>query len=263
MSTVQDINKLTSNRASTFEFTQEDAENILIPSTFTDAALLTDDLTSKLERLQQKDARLILHGSMLSEYWRNKRIPRGLRIQKAPTLVFMQRWTDILNKCSLDLMLLIIEQVKKELNDLQAEIKHTEDALKSKCGQDFTQIDQSLKTWVGQYKDKLQSIKLSKYKRDTLDYQRNKVYRWQQPEEQRTQQRQNYISSGTESEYPDSDTSLNNQQPFLGHQQQGQRSGAEGGRSRPRNLGRSRGRAQTPWNRTPTAHNYPTRHSNR
>lgn len=161
---------MTSNRAATFEFTEEDAENILVPSTFTDADLLTDDLAFKLERLRQRDTRLIAHASMLSEYWRNKRIPRGLRIQKAPTLgntkdeTYMQRWSDILNKCSLDLMLLAIEQVKKDSNLLQDEIKRAEDALKTKCGPDFTRIDQSLKIRMDQYKVKIQSIKLSKYR---------------------------------------------------------------------------------------------------
>lgn len=253
---------MTNNRAATFEFTPEDVEKILFPATTTAASvLLTDDYAIKLERLQQKDTRLMLHGTMLSEYFRNKRIPRGLRIQKAPTLgtqdeLFMTRWTEILNKCSLDLMLLIIEQVKKESEKMQSEIKQIEEALKTKCGPDFTRIDESLKRNVQEYREKLQQLKLSKYKRDTMDYQQNKVYRWQyalRKEHRRT----DHSSSGTESEYIDSDSSLGLQEncfldPRQPRLQQPRRRNAAGARGR----GRGRGR----FSSAPAMHQYPTRH---
>lgn len=98
-----------------------------------------------------------MHGSTLSEYWRNKKIPRGLRIQKAPTLGksdenFVKRWGEILNKCSLDLMLLIIDQVSTEAGMVKTEIKKLEDDLKKNRGPSFPSIESSIKETVGNYK---------------------------------------------------------------------------------------------------------------
>lgn len=73
-----------------------------------------DKLKVKFQRLKEKETCLHLHGTTLSEYWHKERVPRGLRIKKEPTVVkncktFIQRYDEILNKCPLDLMLLIIE----------------------------------------------------------------------------------------------------------------------------------------------------------
>lgn len=108
-----------------------------------------------------------MHGSTLSEYWRNKKIPRGLRIQKAPAIGkhdenFVKRWGEILNKCSLDLMLLIINQVSTEASTVKAEIEKKKVDLREKFGANFASIESSIKTTVHQYKDKLLNIKLKK-----------------------------------------------------------------------------------------------------
>ena len=94
-----------------------------------------------------------MHGSTLSEYWRNENIPRGWLIQKAPIIGkldeldesdenFIKRWGEILNKCSLDLMLLIIKQVSNEAHELKTEIQAQEEF---HFGADFSAIDQALK----------------------------------------------------------------------------------------------------------------------
>ncbi len=184
MNSFKEINTLTQNCATTFEFSSEDAQRILFPTVQLEGVESSDELRIRLERLYLKETRLTMHGSTLSEYWRNKKIPRGLRIQKAPTIGksdenFIKRWGEILNKCSLDLMLLIINQVSTEASTVKAEILKKEEDLREKIGTNFSSIESSIKTTVCQYKEKLLSIKLKKYKRDTEDYQRNEIYNWE------------------------------------------------------------------------------------
>lgn len=68
-----------------------------------------------------------MHGS--------KKIPRGLRIKKAPmigksNMTFVKRWREILNKCLLDFLLLIIEQVT-EAEELISQIESQQEM--NKC----------------------------------------------------------------------------------------------------------------------------------
>lgn len=184
MSSFQEINALTQNHAKTFEFTEEDAGRILIDNEEMEKMLTYEDEKTKLERLHLQEIRLRMHSATLSEYWRNKRIPRGLRVQKAPAIgesddAFMERWESILNKCSLDLMLLTIEQGTTEAQQTKAEIETLENNMKQKFGPDFSTIEQTIKGSVAKYKEELQTMKLSKYKRDAEDYKRNEVYKWQ------------------------------------------------------------------------------------
>lgn len=122
-----DIDKLTEARASTLFFSDADSERILFPpnqSLFTDAF---GSLFQRLEKAKKTEVRNELHGSTLSHYFRNKRIPRGLRIDKEPTIgredeAFCKKWCEITNKCSLDLMLLVIEHTNAEISKARAEI---------------------------------------------------------------------------------------------------------------------------------------------
>lgn len=88
-------------------------------------------MKTSLIGLKKKDIRLQLHGYTLSECWHDKPIPQGLRIQKAPTIGkesqdFVKKWCDILNKCSMDLMLLITEEVTKQKEDALKDISNHE-----------------------------------------------------------------------------------------------------------------------------------------
>jgi len=183
MTTFQEINNLTDNCANTLAFTQEDADKILFPEKNVDFNLSQDEHRVQLERLYHNEMRLKMHGSTLSEYWRNKRIPRGLRIPKPPTLckqnkLFLKRWSEILNKCSMDLMLLIVEQVSADVHETHEKIVLLEEKIKSNSHIDFDSFLSSIKSSTEKYRDYLKDIKLKKYKRDTEDYLRNEVYPW-------------------------------------------------------------------------------------
>lgn len=85
--------------------------------------------------LKQKRMRFNLHALSLADYHRASWIPRGLRIQKAPALyldneVFRRKWANILNKRSMDLMVLIIETSNQEIEKWDKEIADMEKQLR-------------------------------------------------------------------------------------------------------------------------------------
>lgn len=105
-------------------FYHEEGQNIIVegmlwcPSNTSDE--FREDLHGtfiKMKKQIQKDVKLELNAITLSDYWIHGLIPRGLRIRKFPALGMdnkeFREWEAILNKCSLDLMLLLIENPKK------------------------------------------------------------------------------------------------------------------------------------------------------
>lgn len=181
----QEMNALTSERAEMFAFSQADADRILFPTTISleNHPLAAEEMKNKLIRMKKKETRLHLHGYTLSEYWRNKRIPVGLRIQKKPTIGkgsidFVKKWCEILNKCSMDLMLLVIEEVTNKKDIISKDIKDHETLMQEKLGDNFLQIDDSIKQTLKDYEDGLMTTKIRKYKRDIMDYQHGNVYKF-------------------------------------------------------------------------------------
>lgn len=181
----EEVERLTDARANVFAYTEEDSEQILFPALTMEMPV--DSLEaqcSRLERLRKKEIRALLHGSTLSQYWRNKRIPRGLRIGKVPTLgredpELCRKWCDILNKCSLDLMLLVIEHQNKKLATVKKDIADLETELKTKFSSaQLKELLQKCDEQISAYKMEIQQTKIEKYRRDTLDYRNDMVYPW-------------------------------------------------------------------------------------
>lgn len=175
-----------SNGAETFAFSQEDAEPILFQSTnsLENHPLAVEEIKSKLIHLKKKEICLQLHGNTLSEYWCNKRIPQGLRIQKAPTIGkkskdFVKKWCEILNKCSMDLKLLITEEVTNQKGDALSDIENHEALMRDKLGDNFTQIHDSIKQTLKTFEEGLMTTKIWKYKKNSTDYQQDRVYNFQ------------------------------------------------------------------------------------
>ena len=94
MAAYQAIDALTDSRANTLAFSDSDSDSILnlfpsVSSALSSTDLAADSVSSfsrRLEYLLKKETRFNLHGSTLSHYWREKRIPRGLRLNKEPAL---------------------------------------------------------------------------------------------------------------------------------------------------------------------------------
>lgn len=145
----------------------------------------------------------------MSDYWREKRIPRGLRIKKFPSfgiedVAFREKWEAILNKCSLDLILLIIEKTKKEREQVQERIcELREEISKVKDDIQTTSFEDKLKESLEKFTMELKQYKLRKFKRDERDYKDGNVYQWK--ETTRPQRHQRFVSfnlstSGEESD---------------------------------------------------------------
>lgn len=178
--------------STSFSYTPEEGRQIISTTSLLeelDSSVSPDmDIGKKfsdLKNLMIKDTKLDLHGITLSDYWRNKLIPRGLRLRKFPAYGgmdktnFKNKWEAILNKCSFDLMLLLIEEAKKdrealkgEIEDLQKTIAQYEDC------EHIKQLELKLKEDLQQFTQKLKQEKLRKFKRDDLDYKKGNVYTW-------------------------------------------------------------------------------------
>lgn len=203
-------------KANSFSYSTEEGKNIVVPDSLLNeisphetSSKDLDFLYSDLKRLSEKDIRLHWHIITLSDYWREKRIPRGLRIKKFPSfgiedVTFRDKWEAILNKCSLDLILLIIEQTKKEKEKIQEEIND----LRKQISQAYNapqhaSTENQLKESLEKFTLELKQYKLKKFKRDERDYKTGTVYQWR--ESTRPQRRQRMVSfnlstSGEESD---------------------------------------------------------------
>lgn len=127
-----------------------------------------------------------LHALTLTEYYRLGRIPRGLRVNLRPTLfsekaVFRERFERILNKCSMDIMLLTIENLQQEMEELHPRIQVIEQQLKDSLNAgDFADLKEKVDTYLKNHRKEVELQKRNKFHRDAEDYRLKSVYRWQQ-----------------------------------------------------------------------------------
>lgn len=144
----------------------------------------TRKLYIDLQKLSEKEVKLNLHIITLSDYWRQDMIPRGLRLNKFPSfgydnVDFNDKWEAILNKCSLDLILLLIEEAKKQKSALQSQIEELKSELtQTESEEHRLPFEKKLKEDLDKLSTKLKQGKLIKFKRDRNDYSKCAVYGW-------------------------------------------------------------------------------------
>ncbi|CAJ0943928.1 unnamed protein product [Ranitomeya imitator] len=223
---------------SMLSYNQDEATSIIsqitTPGTFLHTPteeLRTRDFEKDLKRFTALD----LHSITLAEYHRVQRIPRGLRVPLRPTLFqdnteFCGKFEAILNKCSMDLIVLTIDFLQKEITDLKTKISSTEQQLKSTSSpEDFKSLKDKVDKTISDLRDSLQSRKRNKFLRDTEDYKNNQVYRWQSSNYSRNRRftRRDYspLSTSSESDFGTTRTS------FLEQRQNRQSRGKRGGGS--------------------------------
>lgn len=174
--------------SSTFEFSEDDYDKIIFKESLfedTPTSAANEDVKRTLNHLFTRETKLFLHAVTLSDYLRNKRIPRGLRIQKGPTLgknntAFCDKWCEITNKCSFDLMVLLIQEITEQLSDVRKEIKSKQESFENS----FNDTDK-LKDIIAecelqktQLEAELKAVKKKKFHRDAEDYKMQRVYTW-------------------------------------------------------------------------------------
>lgn len=179
-----------------FSYSKEEGENIIVSETLFDQ-IDTETSDAKkifldLKKLSEKDLKLQMHMTTLSDYWREKMIPRGLRIKKFPSfgfgdIEFKNKWEAILNKCSLDLMLLLIEEPKKQKCATENEITSIKKEISTKYKDQELPFEKEIKEGLDKLQRHIKQEKLAKFKRDQSDYKGEKVYTWRQGRNQNAQ----------------------------------------------------------------------------
>eukprot|EP00079_Xenopus_tropicalis_P039349 XP_017953120.1 PREDICTED: uncharacterized protein LOC108648909 [Xenopus tropicalis] len=137
-----DIAATTDQRAEIFSFTEAERKRILsaTQSLPISAATTDRDTFRKLDQLRRRETAWALHSASLAEYIKAQRIPRGLRVSLRPALFkedqeFVAKWNGILNKCSLDLMTLTVQQLQSGLKEVRQQVHILEEPLKSGGGE--------------------------------------------------------------------------------------------------------------------------------
>ncbi|CAJ0953503.1 unnamed protein product [Ranitomeya imitator] len=128
---------------------------------------------------------LELHAGTLVEYFKAKRIPRGLRPNLRPTLMpnnaqFCAKFEAIGNKYAFDIMLLNIEFLKKEIDSLGLKCDETKNALLTATStDDLGSINSKIEENLLRFRTGLEDTKRSKWFRDLDDYNNGRIYGWQ------------------------------------------------------------------------------------
>lgn len=77
-------------------------------------------------------------------------------------------------------MLLLIEEAKKQKNEMQKQIVKIKQEITSEGHKSLFQFEEKLKEELEQLSKKLKQDKLAKFGRDENDYKEHKVYTWSQ-----------------------------------------------------------------------------------
>ncbi|XP_041425076.1 uncharacterized protein LOC121395525 [Xenopus laevis] len=242
----------------------EEVDKILFTETFKDTfgELGAKETYHELLRLKRREVELHLHGVSLSEYYREKRIPRGFRINNMPTIGrsnqdFCNRWCAALDRCSHELILLVIEETGRELRTVRGEIIQFEtDNLNTlRMDKDGDWLNK-LQDQLIKYKSEILAFKRSKYLRVQQDYREDGVYRWRHGGRSGVQRRRmmtrrvrkplGYISSSAESEEEPVAEVNSTQQPFLGGEQPQGAGATASNAEEAANTSKARGRGRPP-----------------
>lgn len=169
-------------------FTTEQGNNIIVKDSLfsrdTEPMAVNAVSYNDLKKLLEKDKKLELHAITLSDYWRREMIPRGLRINKFPSFgkdspEFKQKWEAILNKCSMDLMLLLIENAKAQRAEIQSQLAEVKPIVFSNvANEEADELEKKLRDNINELSQTLTRYKLDKFKRDQQDYEDETVYVW-------------------------------------------------------------------------------------
>ncbi|OCT78628.1 hypothetical protein XELAEV_18029716mg [Xenopus laevis] len=180
----------TEHLASTFSYSEAEVRQILAGITLDNETdlMVTSNQDGKriLLNLQKKELNSSTHITSLARYLRAKKIPRGLRVELKPNLcdddpILQQRWEEICNKCSVDLMALTIERLKVKVQPVRAEIEKMKVELKMA---ETEEVARGIFSEHAEVLDRLHKAiterKSAKFERDTEDYLHNRVYTWRE-----------------------------------------------------------------------------------
>ncbi|CAJ0933921.1 unnamed protein product [Ranitomeya imitator] len=209
----------------TFAYDLATTTNILSQVTGSNEFLRTPPQELRTRDYEKERRKLIsydLQCTTLAEYHRHSKIPRGLRSNLRPTLFsdnpeYCEKYKRILNKCSLDIILLTIEYLQKTIVETKHSIQAIEAQLSTALSStEWTSLKTKTEKSLTEHQKSLQERKRQKFQRDTEDYSMNKVYKWNDTSANtgswhrpRNQRRYGSFSSGTDA------STASGRQPFL------------------------------------------------
>ncbi|XP_073446107.1 uncharacterized protein [Dendrobates tinctorius] len=170
-----------------FSFNEEERSSILSTVRETDNFLNipTREVRSRdYEKELKKLSSFELHAYTLAQYTKAQRIPRGLRVSLRPTLFsdneeYCQLFENILNKCSIDLMVLTIKFLQENIQKVKDQVAAIENQLTNTLSPtDLASLKARANKTLQDYTNELKTRKKNKFLRDQDDYLKNQVYRW-------------------------------------------------------------------------------------
>lgn len=137
-----------------------------------------------LDKLRGSELRVWWDANTLKMYIDRDMIPRGLRLKKAPTMIytpdFLTEWNQILSKCSSDLIKLIISHEDVKLVEIRNEIQVLQQTMDTKFAalEEYKNAIAKMETNLNKLETTIADTKKRKYQRDIQDYAKNEVYTW-------------------------------------------------------------------------------------
>ncbi|XP_056402516.1 uncharacterized protein LOC130295627 [Hyla sarda] len=142
------------------------------------------DLQRNYEQESKRLVTMQLHLTTLGEYYKSHRIPRGMRNNLKPTMYtqdidFKSKYERITNRYALDLILLNIEFLQKDVSQSRLRTTALEDSLKSALNQnDYEVFLEKQSTFLAKFRSELEEQKRHKWYRDSQDYSSGRIYNW-------------------------------------------------------------------------------------
>lgn len=190
----EEIANTSSRHADTYRLTEAERDLILTQVGTSGQALFnpaeSTDVSVKLESLKRKELTLSLHSTTLAEYIRVQRIPRGLRSNLTPNLLlddkeYISHWYGICNQFSFDLMLLTIKHIQLALRPIQEQISTIEKEIEQLLtAEKLVDTQRRINETTTKLRENILKVKLRKFRRDTQDYEADRVYTWNKARKQ-------------------------------------------------------------------------------
>lgn len=159
---------------------------------------VTSDLSSlfsSLTKILEKKSALHWHIESLGRYIREGINPIGLRIQIFPMVdniskELKKNWESKLNDCSTNLMLLLQNEYKQQLDNMNTEIKALYDRLSPlKTHEEYANYEKKLKDHLETFGKTILIKKEKKYWRDKNAFREGRAYKWNINNNRKTRKR--------------------------------------------------------------------------
>ncbi|XP_056377057.1 uncharacterized protein LOC130273771 [Hyla sarda] len=184
---MENLNRNTNSHVSSYA--EEEVDRILGGLKGDATFLATPTIIDVKRSFEYESKRFInmeLHLTTLGEYYKNKRIPRGMRSRLRPTVYtesaeFKKRFEEISDRYAFDIILLNLDHLQNELIGVQTRVTELEQSLaKMLSGEEYSTYMEGNKKIMDKFKSEVMDVKKRKWYRDQMDYTKGRVYTWNQ-----------------------------------------------------------------------------------